>query len=134
MLKKAFVVFGFAVLFASAPIHAQDAKNVVADVAKAMGSDQLKTVQYSGTGFWYTFEQNYKTTDAWPKFTLKSYSRTLDFQNGVSEENASCAQFEPNERGGGFVPLKGALNQDAFLSGDVAWNAGGAGGGGNPQP
>jgi glyoxylase-like metal-dependent hydrolase (beta-lactamase superfamily II) len=134
MLKKGLLIFSFAMLFANVPIHAQDAKTVEANVAKAMGADQLKTVQYSGTGYWYTFEQNYKTTDAWPKFTLRSYSRTLDFQNGAFEEKASYTQFEPNERGGGFVPLKGALNQDAFLSGDAAWNAGGPGGAGNPQP
>jgi glyoxylase-like metal-dependent hydrolase (beta-lactamase superfamily II) len=134
MLKKAIVAFGFAVLFASAPIHAQDAKSVVANAAKAMGADQLKTVQYSGTGFWYTFEQNYKTTDAWPKFTIKNYSRTLDFTNGASEEKVSYSQFAPDERGGGFVPLKGSLNQDQFVSGDAAWNLGGGGGNAAPAP
>ena len=133
MLKKASMAFVLLAFVGSGPLHAQDAKKLVGDVAKAMGADNLKTVQYTGTGYVYTFEQNYRTTDGWPKFTLKSYTRTLDLANGASEEKDSWAQFAPDERGGGFVPLKGALNQDAFLNGDAAWNAGGPNGG-NPQP
>ena len=41
-------------------------------------------------------------------------------------------QAEAGERGGGFVPLKGNLAADTFVSGDAAWNV--AGPNANPAP
>jgi hypothetical protein len=133
MLKPKIAAFVLVALFGAVTMHAQDAKSVLSGVAKAMGAANLKTVQYTGTGYWFTFEQNYGVNDGWPKFTLKNYTRTLEFENSASEEKASWSQFERNERGGGFIPLKGALNLDAFVSGDAAWNVGGPNGA-NPAP
>jgi glyoxylase-like metal-dependent hydrolase (beta-lactamase superfamily II) len=109
---------------------ARDGKAVVADVAKALGANGLKSLQYSGTGFLYFFGEGYKPTDAWPKFNLKSYTRTLDFTSGASEEKEVWTQFD-DEVGGAFLKLKGESNSDTFLSGDAAWNIGGNG---NPNP
>ena len=38
---------------------AQDAKSVVAAASKAMGADQVKTIQLSGSGMEYAFGQAY---------------------------------------------------------------------------
>ena len=135
MFKRASVAIIFLAVCAGAGAltRAKDAKDVVADVAKAMGTANLKSIQYSGTGFVFTFGQAYVAGGPWPKFVLKSYTRALDFENNGSEEKYVWAQAEEGEKGGGFVPLKGNLNQDAFVSGDVAWN-GGANGAANPAP
>ncbi|OLE73526.1 MAG: hypothetical protein AUG12_05085 [Acidobacteria bacterium 13_1_20CM_2_57_8] len=49
MLKKCILVT-LAVLLAL-PAVAQDAKTVIANASKAMGYDQLRTIEYSGSGF-----------------------------------------------------------------------------------
>jgi len=124
MWRKSFLALALVAVCACAPAYAQDAKGVLGNVAQAMGASTVKTIQYSGNGFIYTFGQSYRPTDPWPKFILKSYSRSLDLENGASEEKAVWTPVEERERGGGFVPLKGDLNSDGFVSGDAAWNVG----------
>ena len=136
MCRKAVIFFALLVLYSSVGTvaNAQDAKGVVTDVARAMGITNLNSIQYSGRGYWFTFGQNYKPTEPWPKFTLKTYTRVLDFANGASEDKLAWVQFEPGERGGGFIPVKGEQSQDSFLSGDYAWNSGLNGGNGAFAP
>src|ERR1700693_6389437 len=108
MRRVGLLTFVFLALFAGAT-SAQDAKSVVNKVAQAMGAADLKTVQYSGTGFTFTFGQGYRAIDPWPKYALKNYVRVLDFQNDAGEEKSAWTQAEEGERGGGFAPLKGNI-------------------------
>jgi glyoxylase-like metal-dependent hydrolase (beta-lactamase superfamily II) len=136
MRGRVFVAVAFLAAFAGASAgkpkdsDAKNGKGVVADVAKALGASDLKTLRYSGTGYLYFFGEGYKPTDAWPKFNLKTYTRVLDFTTGASEEKEVWTQFD-DEVGGAFLKLKGESNSDTFLSGDSAWNIGGNG---NPNP
>src|SRR5438270_11530292 len=57
---------------------AQDAKSVVAAASKAMGADQLKTIQLSGSGMEYAFGQAYNPSSPWPGWKRKSDTRTFD--------------------------------------------------------
>jgi hypothetical protein len=49
---------------------AQDAKTVIDNAIKAMGT--LKTVEYSGSGFDFAIGQNVNPTQPWPKFIDKT--------------------------------------------------------------
>jgi len=131
--RKGTVALVLAALFVvAAPLsNAQqpkrDAKEVVADVGRAMGAANLKSVQYSGTGYYFWLGQGYRAIDPWPKFTLRNYTRLLDYNNGAYEEKLAWtetpADFAANQRGGGLTPLKGeGIGQDNFLGGDYAWN------------
>lgn len=59
---------------------AQDAKSVMAAVAKAMGSDNLKTLHYSGSGSSYVLTQNPAV-----HCVMKSYVRDINFDAGTSK-------------------------------------------------
>ena len=52
MVKKLVALLGLVLLPAALPATslAQDAKTFLATVAKAMGAENLKTIQYSGSG------------------------------------------------------------------------------------
>src|SRR5205085_6541590 len=65
-------------------IQAQDAKAVVATVSKAMGADNLKTLQFSGMGSNAGIGQNVNPNAAWPLVRVKSYKRQLDLNAGGS--------------------------------------------------
>ena len=51
------VVLVTALTWAAPAAFTQDAKTVLANASKAMGADNLKTIQYSGTGTEFAFGQ-----------------------------------------------------------------------------
>jgi len=83
---------------------AQDPTSVLRDVDRALGASSLKSIRYSGTGFAYAFLQNPRPDAAYPKFYAK-YTRSIDFEKGVSREQTTRTQFENPPRGGGGQPL-----------------------------
>ena len=68
---------------------AQDAKTVIANASKAMGYDQLKSIEYSGSGFEGTaLGQAQSANGGWPKFTLKDFARYIDLNAGTTQQTA----------------------------------------------
>src|SRR5436190_11645378 len=61
---------------ASAPERADD---VPARASQAMGATRLDTLRYSGDGTGYTFGQAFTPGGAWPKITVHTFTRTIDF-------------------------------------------------------
>ena len=58
---------------------AQDVRSVLQTAAKAMGATNLKTIQYSGTGWDSSVGQSYNLTSDWPRFEVPSFMRTIDY-------------------------------------------------------
>ena len=83
MVKKCLLVVLFMPLLAWTAM-ADDAKTVISNASKAMGADNLKTIQYSGGGFDFALGQAFNGSSPWPKFVDKTYTRTIDFQATAS--------------------------------------------------
>src|SRR5688572_22891767 len=64
---------------AAKPAAPPDAKTLLASVAKAMGADNVKTIQYTGSGTNAGIGQNRNPDADWPLVRVKSYSREFDF-------------------------------------------------------
>src|ERR1700680_5037036 len=60
------------------PVRGQDDKAVVGAVAKAMGAENLKTIQLTGSGSAAGIGQNVNPTTSWPMVRVKSYTRQID--------------------------------------------------------
>jgi glyoxylase-like metal-dependent hydrolase (beta-lactamase superfamily II) len=120
MLKKVSVTFALLMLAGCA----RTPKNVVDDVGKAIGSGNLKSIRYSGSGYIYAIGQSYQPNDRYSKFNLKSYTRVVDYDKGALQDEDVRTQFEDPPRGGGVQPVIGERRAVAFLSGDSAWNIG----------
>ena len=88
--------------------------------AEVMGSTRLKTLRYVGEGTGYTFGQAYQPGGAWPKITLHSMIRTIDFDSTSMRDEIVLSRAEP--QGGGGYPMSGQQRNDQFVSGDLAWN------------
>src|SRR5688572_23694611 len=78
----------------------QDAGKVLNEVARTLGAAELKSIQYSGTGFTFSFGQNYRPDLPYPKFHA-TYSRAIDYERSLAREEIVRTQFENPPRGGG---------------------------------
>src|SRR5213593_286660 len=115
MFKKSIIalVCIFALVLMAA---AQDAKTVISNASKAMGYDQLKSIEYSGpSGLEGTaMGQAQSAAKGWPHFTLKNYSRYIDLTAGTAQQNSLRSRpAEPDGQlagGGGLAPVPEAPN------------------------
>src|SRR5438552_12916409 len=79
MLKKVLCAAVLLTLL-SWTVFAQDANTIIANASKAMGADNLKTIQYSGSGFDFAIGQNVNPNSPWPKFIDEMYTRSINFE------------------------------------------------------
>src|SRR5436190_7956300 len=115
MFKKSMVALVFVLALVSMAA-AQDAKTVINNASKAMGYDQLKSIEYSGpSGLEGTAPgQAQSAAKGWPHFTLKNYSRYIDLNAGTGQQNSLRSRpAEPDGQlagGGGLNPAAEAAN------------------------
>jgi len=96
------------VLWLLLPAAAQDAKTVIANAAKALGYDNLKTIEYSGSGLEGTaLGQAQSAAAGWPKFTLKRFSRYVDLSAGTGQQTS--LRSRPLDPATGQLPGGGGL-------------------------
>ncbi|HMC63607.1 MAG TPA: MBL fold metallo-hydrolase [Gemmataceae bacterium] len=119
MWKKLFFALVAAVLMPGLG-NGQDPKAVLDGVAKSMGD--VKSLQYAASGANYAFGQNAAPDTPWPRFNLKSFTRTVDYDAPAMRDEIVRTQAEPGARGGGGIPLVGEQRQIQAVSGTYAWN------------
>src|SRR5688572_5217939 len=120
MLRHVLALVTLGVVFAI-PVSAQEAKTVIDSAVKAMGD--LRTVEFSATGFDFVLGQNYGAATAWPRFINKSYRRWIDFQAPASRVERVRMQGEVPPRGGGQQPVVGEQpqNQVIIVNANTPW-------------
>ncbi len=101
-------------------VGGQDAKSVVAAASKAMGADQVKTIQYVGPATEYSFGQAYNPSSPWPAWKNKSYTRTIDFDARATRVERVADAPDPARKGGGLQP--GAMQQ-LIVNANTPWPA-----------
>lgn len=101
------------------------AASVAAEVGKTIGAANVKSIQYSGTGY-AGFNFSCKPGGPWAKFKLTSYTRVIDYEKGASQQAEKWAQYTKT-CGAGFQPVMGSISDVQSLNGDVAWSFGGPG-------
>ncbi len=97
---------------------AQDAKTVISAASKAMGAENVKTIQYSGPGSEFSFGQAYNPASPWPAFKNKTYTRTIDFDMPAVRIDRVAEPIDPQRRGGGLAP---AASQTIVVNPNTAW-------------
>src|SRR5437870_147306 len=115
MFKKLMVVLVSVTALVSLAA-AQDAKTVINNASRAMGYDQLKSIEYSGpAGLEGTaMGQAQSAAKGWPHFTLKNFSRYIDLSSMTGQQNALRSRpAEPDGQlagGGGLAAAAEAPN------------------------
>ena len=97
-----------------------DAPAAIARAEQAMGGATLKSIRYSADGTGYTFGQAYVPDMPWPKITVHTLTRSINYETGSMREEITISRAEP--KGGGGYPLQGEQRNDQYVSGAFAWN------------
>lgn len=107
------------VCLAAATASAQDARSVLQASAKAMGLANLKTIQYSGSGWFSMIGQTYGLNEDWPHYEVNPYTRTIDYDAKFSREEYTRRQGSYPTLGRVPMPEQRIVN---FLNGNFVWN------------
>jgi hypothetical protein len=102
---------------ATASAQDVDARKALEAAAKAMGSTNLKSIQYVGDGFVAKVGEQYNLTDGWPQVQVTDWTRTVDYdakymrvdydekQSGAHVINVLSGNFAWDMKGDAPVPL-----------------------------
>ena len=96
--------------------------DTLGDIAKAMGADKVKSIEYSGAGNQYALGQPETPTSPWPRFSVPEYKITINYDTGSMIRDKVVANGDLPKRGGGRAPAKGRERQISGLSGKTAWS------------
>ena len=100
--------------------HAQDRAALDA-AAKALGATDLKSIEIQGGGLFFWAGQSQTPGQAWPEFTVRSLTRTVNYETAsLRDEMTRTRALEPPKGGGPYV--RGEHKAVAVVSGDYAWN------------
>ena len=99
---------------------AVDAAGVLTRASAAMGAGDLKSIRYAGDGIGFTFGQAFKPGMPWPKITIHSEVRTINYETASMRDEIVLSRAEP--KGGGGYPIVAQQRNDQFVSGEYAWN------------
>ena len=78
-MKKTAVAACLLIVTICASAAAQDARTTLDAAAKALGTANLRTLEFSGRGFDYIFGQPYDGISPWPRFAVPAMTMTIDF-------------------------------------------------------
>ncbi|MGZ5049535.1 MAG: MBL fold metallo-hydrolase [Methylobacter sp.] len=117
MHKSLYTAVGLATVLAagcsSAPT--QD----VQAASETSGIDNIKSIEFSGTGRWYQFGQAPNPDLAWPQFDVKNFVADIDYDTASAKVQIVRSQtVEP----GRLRPAPVEQKVEQYVSGNTAWN------------
>jgi len=103
------------------PAQAQDGRAGIEGVAQALGAPALKSLEYNASGVIFQFGQSQAPGQAWPRFNIKSLTRSINYETASIKEDWVRTQALDPPRGGGVQPIRGEQRQIFMLNGEQAW-------------
>ena len=100
-MKRMFTLAVLAALAAGCGATAQDAPAVIEAATQAMGTSNVQSIQYSGSGSVFMLGQNVRPEAPWPKFTVPKYSAAVRYDAPAFREELVRIDTEDPPRGGG---------------------------------
>lgn len=101
---------------------AQDGRATLESLARGLGATSLRSIEYSGSGVNYAVGQSAAPGARWPRFNVKSYTRSVNYESRSLQDVLVRTQAEDPPRGGGGQPMRGEVRQTFVVSGEHAWN------------
>ena len=93
MARRLCILVGLFLLFAgTASAQAVDARKALEAASKAMGVANLKTIQYSASGWFSQIGQTYGLAEDWPHYEVTDYTRVIDYDAKWSREDYTRRQ------------------------------------------
>jgi glyoxylase-like metal-dependent hydrolase (beta-lactamase superfamily II) len=100
-MKKMFALVLLGAMVAGCAATAQDAPTVIDAAVTAMGTSNVQSIQYSGTGQVFLLGQNVRPEAPWPRFTVTKYTAGVRYDTPAFREELVRIDDENPPRGGG---------------------------------
>jgi glyoxylase-like metal-dependent hydrolase (beta-lactamase superfamily II) len=98
---------------------AQQEKGTLQAATQALGANELKSIEYSGTGKWFQFGQAPSPTLPWPAFEVSSFTASVNYETPAARVQMVRSQIvEP----GRVRPAPVTQRPVQVVSGTHAWN------------
>jgi glyoxylase-like metal-dependent hydrolase (beta-lactamase superfamily II) len=117
MRRLSISLVGIAIVAASAACGPRAGTLEAANAA--LGTAQINSIQFSGTGRWYQFGQAPNPTLPWPQFDVSSYTATVDYAAPAARVQMTRLQTVEPDR---VRPTPVEQRPDQYVSGTTAWN------------
>jgi len=117
MRRLLITVVGIATVAASAACGPRAGTLEAANAA--LGTAQINSIQFSGTGRWYQFGQAPNPTLPWPQFDVSNYVATVDYAAPAARVQMTRLQTVEPDR---VRPTPAEQKPDQYVSGTTAWN------------
>ena len=119
MRKLAILITAIGLSAGNVSAQEVDAHAALEASLKAMGGDNLRTIEYSGAGFSSRIGQQYSVDGGWPTYEVADYTRSIDYDADWSREDYTRRQ--------GSYPTFGRTPMadqpvTAVVSGAYAWD------------
>jgi glyoxylase-like metal-dependent hydrolase (beta-lactamase superfamily II) len=111
---------GAEVMNLSRALIAQDANALLDTATKTMGAENLRTIQYSASGFSFVFAQAATPGGPWPRFSVKSYTREIDYDAPASRVQLIRSSVDKRGGGGVGIPVVDQTQNQVILP-NAAW-------------
>jgi glyoxylase-like metal-dependent hydrolase (beta-lactamase superfamily II) len=82
-----------------------DAATAIRQATAALGAQDLKSVEFSGSGFDFVLGQNANPDLPWPRFNNESFTESIDFEGPALKMHRIRTQGMNPPRGGGLQPI-----------------------------
>ena len=86
------IAFVFLLAATASAQDVRDVRSVLQASAQAMGLSSLKTIRYSGAGWFSQIGQTYGLNEDWPHYEVNPYTRTIDYDAMFSREEYTRRQ------------------------------------------
>src|SRR5262245_56047560 len=120
------VLFGGLTLMAQTPLsRPTDAAALLKSAATALGAENLKTVEFSGSGWDGCLGQAWSVNDGrWARWELRDYNRVIDYEAVSSRHTAQQrAGMDPQALGGcGAAPGAMPRPQQSNVTANSLWS------------
>lgn len=118
MYKSFYTAAGLAVALAGVGCSGLPTQNLQA-ASDILGADNIKSIEFSGTGRWYQFGQAPNPDLPWPPFDVKNYTATINYAAASAKVQIVRSQVvEP----GRVRPAPVEQRVEQYVSGNTAWN------------
>lgn len=117
-LAGAGVLF-LSIAIASSATAEEQQSGLLRAASAVLGVQDIKSLQFAGTGSWYQFGQAAHPQAAWPRFELSSYAATVDYEIPAArvQQTRKQALEAGRER-----PAPVEQKADQFVNAGWAWN------------
>jgi glyoxylase-like metal-dependent hydrolase (beta-lactamase superfamily II) len=98
---------------------ASQESGTVQSATEALGANDVKGIEYSGTGKWFQFGQAPNPTLSWPAFEVTNYTATIDYETPAARVQMERSQVVESGR---VRPAPVTQRPVQVVSGTSAWN------------